>query len=692
MAVWNNETFRWLFSLYRTVPFACVFFMFDESFVRRAGRSKKCIFDTNKKQEQKTDYRSAMSEFRQILTRYWGYSNFRPLQEDIIRSVAEGKDTLGLMPTGGGKSITFQVYSMSHEGICLVITPLISLMKDQVENLNRKGIKALAIYSGMSQQEIKIAMDNAVWGNYKFLYLSPERLTTPRFRERVADMKVNLITVDEAHCISQWGYDFRPSYLKIQTLRELLPDVPVLALTATATPKVVDDIQEKLGFREKNVLKKSFFRENIVYIVRNEENKLKYLLQSVQKVKGTGIVYVRSRKLTREISEILQKNKISADYYHAGLSGKSRSIKQENWKTGRTRIIVATNAFGMGIDKPDVRFVINYDAPDSLEAYFQEAGRGGRDGNKAFAVLLFNNADKLRLQKNVAKTFPDPEVIKKVYNALCNHLQVAVGFGKDQVYDFSIADFARNYKLEITTILSSLKILQREGYLELTDELDNPSRVYFRVDRDDLYRFQVANSSFDGFIKLLLRSYTGLFSNYIAIDENLLAQRASISVEAVYKFLNTLDTQKIIHYLPRKKTPFIIMNVERLETGRVKISKENYDERKKDYIRRIQSVIRYAESKHKCRSEILLQYFGETDTTRCGKCDICIERNELNLSKYEFDRISSQLKKILETSCSYDELIIKTEGKTESVIKTIRWLLDNEKIVFRIDNLLEWKK
>ncbi|MDX9880677.1 MAG: ATP-dependent DNA helicase RecQ [Prolixibacteraceae bacterium] len=633
-----------------------------------------------------------MSDFRQILIRYWGYSHFRPLQEEIIQSVAGGNDTLGLMPTGGGKSITFQVYSLAREGICIVITPLISLMKDQVENLNQKGIKALAIHSGMTQQEIKIAMDSAVWGNYKFLYLSPERLATPRFRERVGDMNVNLVTVDEAHCISQWGYDFRPSYLKIQLLRELLPEVPVLALTATATPKVIDDIQDKLNFRGKNVLRKSFFRENLIYMVRNIEDKQGYLLQSALKAKGTGIVYVCSRKLTRELSELLQKNKISADYYHAGLSAKSRAVKQENWKTGRTRVIVATNAFGMGIDKPDVRFVINYDAPDSLEAYFQEAGRAGRDGNKAYGVLLFNNSDKLKLQKSVAKTFPEPDMIRKVYNALCNHLQIAVGFGKDQLYDFSIADFSRHYKIDIATILSSLKILQREGYLELTEELDNPSRVYFCVDRDDLYRFQVANSSFDGFIKLLLRSYTGLFSNYVPVDEELLARRANISVEAVYKFLNTLDTYKIINYIPRKKTPFIIMNVERIEIDRLKISKENYDDRKKDYIHRIQSVIHYAESTHKCRSQLLLQYFGETNTTRCGKCDTCLERNELNLSKYEFDMIGMQVKKILETPCSYNDLLKKAEGQKDTVIKTIRWLLDNEKIIYRVDNLLEWKK
>lgn len=633
-----------------------------------------------------------MSEFRQILTRYWGYSNFRELQEEIIHSVAEGKDTLGLMPTGGGKSITFQVYSLARDGICLVITPLISLMKDQVENLNQRGIKALAIHSGMSPQEIKIALDNAVWGNYKFLYLSPERLATDRFRERVGSMKVNLVTVDEAHCISQWGYDFRPSYLKIRLLRELLPDVPILALTATATPRVVDDIQEQLQFRQKNVLKKSFFRENLVYMVRSQEDKQAYLLNTVAKAKGSGVVYVRSRKLTRELSELLQKNNISADYYHAGLTAKSRALKQENWKSGQTRVIVSTNAFGMGIDKSNVRFVINYDAPESLEAYFQEAGRAGRDGNPAYAVLLFNNTDKVRLQRNVVKTFPEPDVIRKVYQALCNHLQIAVGFGRDQIYDFNMALFARNYNLDITTVLSSLKILQREGYLELTDELDNPSRVFFQVNRDDLYKFQVANAAFDGFIKLLLRSYTGLFSNYIAVDEDLLAKRANISVEAVYKFLNTLDSHKVIHYIPRKKTPFIIMNIERLEPGRLKISKENYNDRKQDYINRIESVIHYGTSTHRCRSELLLQYFGEKDTTRCGKCDVCLERNELGLSKYEFDMVCSQVKHLLELPRTYDELMRLTDGSKDVVAKTVRWLIDNEKIVYRIDQLLEWKK
>ncbi|OFX61618.1 MAG: recombinase RecQ [Bacteroidetes bacterium GWB2_41_8] len=633
-----------------------------------------------------------MSEFTQILTKYWGYGAFRPLQEEIIASVASGNDTLGLMPTGGGKSVTYQVYSLSKPGICLVITPLIALMKDQVENLNQRGIKALAIYSGMTGQEMKIAMDNAAWGNYKFLYLSPERIATERFRERISQFDVNLIAVDEAHCISQWGYDFRPSYLRIAELREMLPDVPVLAVTATATSQVIEDIQEQLKFRKKNVLRTSYYRSNLIYLVRNEEDKINYLVKAVLKAKGTGIVYVRSRKQTREICDLLRKNKISADYYHAGLSSKVRSERQEAWKSGRCRVIVSTNAFGMGIDKADVRFVIHLEAPDSVEAYFQEAGRGGRDGKTAYSVLLFNNSDKIKLQKNVAKSFPEPDVIKRIYEAICNFYQLAVGFGKDRIFEFSMATFASNFSFQITEVYNSLKILQREGYLELTDDLENPSKVYFQVARDDLYKFQVANASFDGFIKLLLRSYTGLFTNYVSIDEKLMAEKAGISSELVYEFLSKLRTQKVIDYIPQKKTPFIIFTKERIDIDRLKITKENYTDRKRDYMQRIDAMIHYASSGHKCRSQLLLQYFGETESVRCGKCDVCMERNELNVSKYEFDNISEQIKKLLLEPCFYEELLARIEGKPENAVKIVRWLLENEKIVYRVDNRMEWRK
>lgn len=633
-----------------------------------------------------------MSEFTQILTKYWGYASFRPLQEEIIRSVADGNDTLGLMPTGGGKSVTYQIYSLSKPGICLVITPLIALMKDQVENLNQRGIKALAIYSGMTSLEIKIALDNAAWGNYKFLYLSPERIATERFRERIHQLDVNLIAVDEAHCISQWGYDFRPSYLRIAELRDLLPKVPVLAVTATATPRVVDDIQEQLRFKKKNVLRTSYYRSNLVYLVRNEEDKINYLLRTVQKAKGTGIVYVKSRKQTREISEFLVRNQVSADYYHAGLSSKVRAARQEAWKSGKCRVIVSTNAFGMGIDKADVRFVVHLEAPDSVEAYFQEAGRAGRDGKTAWSVLLYNNSDKIRLQKNIEKSFPEPDVIKRVYEAVGNFFQLAVGFGKDQSFEFSMATFASSFSIPITTVYNSLKILQREGYLELTEELENPSKVYFVVDRDDLYKFQVANAAFDGFVKLLLRSYTGLFTNYVPVDEQLLAQRANISSEMVYDFLTRLRLHKIIDYIPQKKAPYVIFTRERVDSERLRITKENYTDRKRDYMKRIDAMINYASSGHKCRSQLLLQYFGETESVRCGKCDVCMERNELDVSKYEFDRVSDQVKKVLQEPCFYQELLSKIEGKPDTVVKIVRFLLENEKIVYRIDNRLEWMK
>lgn len=648
---------------------------------------RKGNINNNQQADQKP-----LSEFRQILTRYWGYTAFRPMQEEIIESVARGMDTLGLMPTGGGKSVTYQVYSLSRPGICLVITPLIALMKDQVETLNERGIKALAIYSGMTLPEIKVALDHAAWGNYKFLYLSPERIMTERFKERISQLDVNLIAVDEAHCISQWGYDFRPSYLRIAELRKMLPEVPVLAVTATATHRVIDDIQFQLKFKTKNVLRTSYYRSNLIYLVRDEEDKVNYLLKAVLKAKGSGIVYVRSRKQTREIADLLQKNKVSADYYHAGLSARTRSERQENWKSGKCRVIVATNAFGMGIDKADVRFVIHLDAPDSVEAYFQEAGRGGRDGQKAYSVLIFNNSDKVKLQKNVAKSFPEPDAIKRVYEALCNFYQVAVGFGKDQIFEFSIGLFASRFSMQITEVYSSLVILQREGYLELTDELDNPSKVYFKVDRDDLYKFQVANAEFDGFIKLLLRSYTGLFTNYVAVDEKLLAQRANISPDLVYQFLSRLRTQKIIDYIPRKKTPFVIFTKERIDMDRIKISKENYLDRKHDYLERIEAMIHYASSGHKCRSQLLLEYFGETESVRCGKCDVCLERNELNVSSYEFDTLSEKIEKVLAQPCYYEELLDKVDGKTETVVKIIRWLLENEKIFYRIDNRMEWGK
>lgn len=632
-----------------------------------------------------------MNRYEQILTKYWGYSKFRPLQEDIIRSVMEGRDTLALMPTGGGKSITFQVPSMSKEGICIVITPLIALMKDQVENLQRRDIKAISIYSGMTKNEIEIALDNCIYGGVKFLYISPERISTEIFQIRVKYMNVNLIAIDEAHCISEWGYDFRPSYLKIEELRNLIPNAPFLALTATAIPNVVDDIQEKLGFKEKNVFRKSFERKNIVYLVRELDDKLKYLIETIQKVKGSGIIYVRNRKTTRETALFLQKNKISADYYHAGLNHETRSIKQNEWRVGKTRVMVSTNAFGMGIDKSDVRFVIHLDLPDSIESYFQEAGRGGRDEKKAVAVLLYNNADKVKAKQRILRNFPAINEIKTIYQALCNYFQIPYGGGKYMSFDFIISDFAKNYNFNIMTIHSSLKFLQREGYIELTDEFFSMSKLHFLIERDDLYKFQISNAKFDGFIKLVLRSYTGLFSDYVNIDEDSLAKKANINIEIVYKYLNNLKSLGILNYIPKKKNPFIVFTEERLDEKSLSISKENYEFRKSRYIERIDAMLHYATSSNKCRSQILLNYFGDKNPDRCGQCDVCTRRNELDLSKYEFDLILDELKEKLQYNLiSIDELVSLSAKNKDKIIKVIQWLLDNNKIIKDKQDLLTW--
>ncbi len=635
-----------------------------------------------------------MNKYQQILTKYWGYSNFRPLQEDIIKSVAdEGKDTLGLLPTGGGKSIIFQVPALAKPGICLVVTPLIALMKDQVQNLAKKEIKASAIYTGMTKHEIEIALENCIFGNTKFLYLSPERLNTELFLAKLPRMNVNLIAIDEAHCISQWGYDFRPSYLQIADIRKHLPDVPILALTATATPEVVEDIQEKLQFKQKNVFQKSFERKNLVYIVRTVEDKLRYLLKIVKTNSGCGVVYVRNRKKTKEIALFLQENKVSADYFHAGIKPEDKDAKQEAWKNGTIRIIVSTNAFGMGIDKSNVRFVVHMDLPDSLEAYFQEAGRGGRDEKTAYAVLLYNDNDKVKLEKSVSDSFPEKEKIKNIYNALGNYFQLPVGSGKNQSFNFDIGDFASRYTIQIITIYNSLKFLQKEGYIEYTDEVFNPSRIYFTTNRDDLYKFQVANAHFDSFIKLVLRTYTGLFTTYVSIDEKYLAKKANTTVDVIYKYLQNLNKQGIIIYIPQQKLPYVIFTEERLDEKSLIIGKDNYDELKKRYISRINSVINYATSTAKCRSELLLQYFGEKDTVRCGNCDICRKRNELELSKYEFDLILEKVKTMLRQNPYRLEDIIKiTAEKEEKVLSVIQWLQENNKIIYNEKMELKWHK
>jgi ATP-dependent DNA helicase RecQ len=619
--------------------------------------------------------------FRQILTKHWGYTAFRPLQEDIMRSIAEGKDTLALMPTGGGKSLTFQVPAMASEGICLVITPLIALMKDQVNKLNSLEIRSIAIHSGMTPEEINIALENAIYGDYKFLYVSPERISTRIFLGKANRLNLSLIAVDEAHCISQWGYDFRPSYMKIAQLRDHISDkVPFLALTASATPQVIEDIMTRLAFREKNVLRTSFDRKNISYLVRQVEDKSDYLIKTLKKASGSGIVYVRSRKRCREVAELLVSNSISADFYHAGLSDELRDSRQVSWTTGKTRVIVATNAFGMGIDKAEVRFVIHWDIPDSIENYFQESGRAGRDNKPAFAVLLYTPTDKSRLLDSVRKRFPPVEKIKDIYEATCNFLQVPLGSGKDSVFDFNMAEFVSKYRLPVIETYNCLQFLQREGYLEFTEEINNPSRVHFIVSRDDLYKFQVANESFDSFIKLLLRSYTGLFTEFVSVNEDALSKKSAASRDTIYQYLKRLSSMNIIKYIPGKKTALVIFTEERLVRKALLISTENYLKVKERYEQRLERMIAYADSDTHCRSVFLLNYFGE-EADRCGICDVCRKRNELDLSKYEFDMIVSDIKDVLaKSNPDPEELVKMISHPEEKVIKVIRWLLDHNEI------------
>lgn len=633
-----------------------------------------------------------MNSLEKILVKYWGYSKFRPLQEEIINSVLAGKDTLGLMPTGGGKSVIFQVASLAMDGICIIVTPLIALMKDQVDNLNRRNIRALSINSGMTSYEINIVLDNCVFGDYKFLYVSPERLKSEYFIARLKQMKVNLITVDEAHCISQWGYDFRPSYMQIAEIREYHPDVPVLALTATATPEVVDDIQERLKFKEKNVFSTSFERSNLTYLVREKEDKLGYLLSTIKKIKGVGIIYVRSRKKTKDIAGELSASGIHADFYHAGLPAEIREQKQNAWKKSTDMVMVCTNAFGMGIDKDNVSYVIHLDLPESPEAYFQEAGRAGRDGKPAFAVLVYDKQDMRNLLNNVAATFPEIDHVKNVYQALANHYQIPIGSNKGSVFDFFIDEFVIKFRLEIKRVYSSIGILQQEGYIELTEAHEMSSKVKFIVERDALYKFQVEKRDLDGFIKLLLRTYSGVFSDYVKIDEHKLARLSNVSVDVIKKYLHVLDKFRIINYFPKKTNPLLIYLEERLPQESLLISRENYHYRKERYVKRVEAMLRYATNHTKCRSQQLLEYFGQTESSRCGQCDVCRERNTMELSKLEFDHVLDSVKKLLKkNSLTIHEIIETLPYPEEHVIKVVDFLLENEKIV-NDGSKLKWHK
>jgi len=622
-----------------------------------------------------------LSIYSQILSQYWGYSEFRPLQQEIIESVGRGEDTLALMPTGGGKSVTFQVPALAAEGICIVITPLIALMKDQVDQLKKRKIRAMAIHSGMTGEEIGVALDNCIYGDYKFLYVSPERLGTELFRTRVREMQVNLIAVDEAHCISQWGYDFRPSYLQISSLREILKGVPVLALTATATPEVCNDIQVRLLFRKKNLLQSSFERKNLAYVVRKTEDKPGELTGIVQKLGGSGIVYVRNRKKSRDLAGMLSGKGIPAEYYHAGLKHAERDERQRGWSGDSFRVMVATNAFGMGIDKPDVRFVIHVDLPDNPEAYFQEAGRAGRDGKKAYAILLYSPADKKLAEKRVAVNFPDIPRIRQIYAALSNFLQVPVGSGKGQQYDFEMGEFLTRYRLNALVVHSALSILTREGYIEVTEAIHNPSRIMFRTGRDELYSFQVKHAELDGFIKLLLRSYSGLFSQYAVIDESFLAKQTGLSTGQVKRFLQDLSGRQIIHYIPRKNVPVVTFLEERLDEKNLLISPEMYRFRKERYIKRVREMLRYTGSETICRSQFLLSYFGQRDAPRCGICDVCLKGKAEGPDSPGFLEVAGMIRKTLAAgACTLEELIAAAGREADLVIRVTEWLVDRGEI------------
>jgi ATP-dependent DNA helicase RecQ len=618
---------------------------------------------------------------REILKEYWKHDSFRPLQEEIIQSVLLGSDTLALLPTGGGKSVCFQVPGLAREGICLVISPLIALMKDQVESLREKGIEAVAITSGMSKREVDVALDHCIYGPVKFLYLSPERLLSELVTERIRYMNVNLIAVDEAHCISQWGYDFRPPYLHIADLRAIHPEVPVLALTATATAEVREDIQQKLLFKKPNVYQKSFERSNISYVVQHEENKYGKLLDVANGVPGTGIVYVRSRRETFEIAKFYQDNGISADFYHAGLTTELRSQRQEKWKTGQTRIIVATNAFGMGIDKADVRFVIHKDAPESLEAYYQEAGRAGRDEQKAYAILLYNSGDRVRLEKNLELNFPSVEEIKQVYHSLGSYCQLAFGTGEGISFDLDISDFCTQFKLDISKTLNALKFLEKDEYLAFNESVFLPSRFRFEVLNEQLYNFQIQNSSWDPFIKTILRSYGGAFENYVRLREFELARRAGLSVQQVMEALHQLQDFGILNYIPQTDQPQVTYLKPRQPIAHVYIDKKYIEQRKAIYRKKLEAVIAYAEHQQ-CRSQMLLAYFDEHNAAKCGVCDVCIaEKKRLNSSNM-FDSIADEVFHLLTISSLSIGALVKTikAGEEKERLNTIRLLLDAGKI------------
>jgi ATP-dependent DNA helicase RecQ len=631
-----------------------------------------------------------MTDYRAILKEHWGYDAFRGVQEEIVNSIGEGHDTLGLMPTGGGKSVTFQVPALAKEGVCVVVTPLIALMKDQVANLRARGIPAVAVHAGLKRDEMVVALENCIFGAYKFLYVSPERLASDLFRAKLRHMRVSMLTIDEAHCISQWGYDFRPSYLKIAEVRDMLPGVPVLALTATATPAVVDDICRQLHFGpDAQVFRMSFERKNLAYVVRqvddDKEREVRHILRHVQ---GSAIVYTRSRNKTAELANALQTAGITATHYHAGLSDLVKDDRQKAWQKGEVRVMVATNAFGMGIDKPDVRMVIHVDIPDSPEAYFQEAGRAGRDGLKSYAVLLYQpRTDKTLLARRVADNFPPKDEVRQVYEQVNYFLQMAMGDGRGCVFAFDLHEFCVRFRHFPTKADSALKILTRAGYIEYTEEQDTPSRVRFLVSRDELYRFR-ADDEADRVLALVMRTYTGVFADYVVIHEDTLARQAALSRRRIYEILLQLSRLHVLQYIPGKKTPYLIYTRERQNAERLEISKEVYEDRKRSLEERIAAMLRYVSTADRCRSRMLLAYFGEKDAPDCGQCDVCLARKARKSETERMQEISVQIMTTLaEGPLAVADLVERIPEDGALVRRTVEYLIGEERIRYQNEQI-----
>ena len=628
---------------------------------------------------------------KEILKQYWGYDSFRSKQEDAIHSILDSKDTLTLLPTGGGKSICFQVPALMMDGICVVISPLIALMNDQVTVLKAKNIRALAITSGMSFSELDIALDNCIYGNYKFLYISPERLESDMVQQRLKKMNINLLAVDEAHCISEWGYNFRPSYLKIAEIREITT-APIIALTATATPLVVKDIQEKLKFDNENIISTSFYRDELSYVVLKQDDKDSKLIQILNRVKGTSIIYCRTRKETKRIHLLLSEYGITSHFYHAGLDVVERASKQKQWQLNHVRVMVATNAFGMGINKKDVRLVVHNHIPFSMEAYFQEAGRAGRDKKLSYSILLYNDLDINDLKKQINNHYPKIEFIKSIYQNISNYLGIAIGDGEHQEFSFNISEFCKRYNLNQLQTFNSIKLLEKEDYIKLSEAIHQPSRLFIKVTHTELYQFQIANKQYDILLKILLRSYGSLFDNFTKIQENIIAKRAQLSTQEVKDFLTNLKQMDILDYIPQNSNPKLLMLKTRVDSKYISLSRETLETRKANEEAKAASVIQYASNQYQCRSHVLQNYFGEEDNKRCGKCDVCLERNKLKINNQEFEAITLAVQNLISQNPMHvDDIIMAiVEFREDKMISVLQFLSDNGQIAMNDEQKLYW--